>query len=243
MEVQKGMIANFGLGMPQKIGSILDEEGISDYVTMLSESGSVGGVPASGVNFGAHYNIEASCDQGDHFNFFDAGGLDLAAFGLAEVDEHGGMNVAVLNGSVKGVGGFMNISAGAKSALVVGTFTAGGIKTAVENGELKILKEGKFKKFVAKLPQNAFDAEGFVKAGKPLFYITERAVFKMTPEGLVLIEIAPGIDLQTQVLDLMDFAPIIPEGGPKLMPAEIFQENWGGLKAVVDKKPELHVVE
>ena len=90
---------------------------------------------------------------------------------------------------------------------------------------------------------SSFDAEGFVKAGKPLFYITERAVFKMTPEGLVLIEIAPGIDLQTQVLDLMDFAPIIPEGGPKLMPAEIFQENWGGLKAVVDKKPELHVVE
>ena len=237
------MRANFGLGMPQQIGSIMAEEGVSDYVTMLSESGSVGGVPASGVNFGAHYNIEASCDQGDHFNFFDAGGLDIGAFGLAEVDSKGGMNVAILNGSVKGVGGFMNISAGAKACLVVGTFTAGGIKTAVEDGKLKILKEGKFKKFVAKLPQNAFDAVGFVKSGKPLYYITERAVFQMTPEGLVLIEIAPGIDLQTQVLDLMEFTPIIPEGGPKLMPAEIFQEEWGGLKALLDSKPAVNVIE
>ena len=243
MQIQKGMRANFGLGMPQQIGSIMAEEGVSDYVTMLSESGSVGGVPASGVNFGAHYNIEASCDQGDHFNFFDAGGLDIGAFGLAEVDAKGGMNVAILNGSVKGVGGFMNISAGAKAALVVGTFTAGGIKTAVEDGKLKILKEGKFKKFVAKLPQNAFDAVGFVKSGKPLYYITERAVFQMTPEGLVLIEIAPGIDLQTQVLDLMEFTPIIPEGGPKLMPAEIFQEEWGGLKALLDSKPAVNVIE
>lgn len=243
MQIQKGMRANFGLGMPQQIGSIMAEEGVSDYVTMLSESGSVGGVPASGVNFGAHYNIEASCDQGDHFNFFDAGGLDIGAFGLAEVDSKGGMNVAILNGSVKGVGGFMNISAGAKAALVVGTFTAGGIKTAVEDGKLKILKEGKFKKFVANLPQNAFDAVGFVKSGKPLYYITERAVFQMTPEGLVLIEIAPGIDLQTQVLDLMEFTPIIPEGGPKLMPAEIFQEEWGGLKALLDSKPAVNVIE
>ena len=115
---------------------------------------------------------------------------------LQKLIQRGGMNVAILNGSVKGVGGFMNISAGAKAALVVGTFTAGGVKTAVEDGKLKILKEGKFKKFVAKLPQNAFDAVGFVKSGKPLYYITERAVFQMTPEGLVLIEIAPGIDLQ-----------------------------------------------
>jgi propionate CoA-transferase len=239
MEVQQGMMGNFGLGMPQSVGSILAEEGVSDYVTMLSESGSIGGVPASGVNFGAHYNIEASCDQGDHFNFFDAGGLDFAGFGLSEVGPDGGMNVAVLNGAVKGVGGFMNIAAGAKKIVVLGTFTAAGIKTSIVDGKLVIDKEGKFKKFIDHIELNAFDAKGVIKKGGSVTYITERAVFEMSLDGLVLTEIAPGIDLQTQVLDQMEFKPIIPEGGPKLMPAEIFQENWGGLKAILDAKGPL----
>jgi propionate CoA-transferase len=206
---------------------------------MLSESGSIGGVPASGVNFGAHYNIEASCDQGDHFNFFDAGGLDFAGFGLSEVGPDGGMNVAVLNGAVKGVGGFMNIAAGAKKIVVLGTFTAAGIKTSIVDGKLVIDKEGKFKKFIDHIELNAFDAKGVIKKGGSVTYITERAVFEMSLDGLVLTEIAPGIDLQTQVLDQMEFKPIIPEGGPKLMPAEIFQENWGGLKAILDAKGPL----
>ena len=239
MEVRQGMMGNFGLGMPQSVGSILAEEGVADYVTMLSESGSIGGVPASGVNFGAHYNIEASCDQGDHFNFFDAGGLDFAGFGLSEVDPKGGMNVAVLNGSVKGVGGFMNIAAGANRIVVLGTFTAGGIKTSVVDGKLVIEKEGRFKKFVNDVGLNAIDAVGAVKSGRPVTYITERCVFELSEEGLVLTEIAPGIDLQTQILDLMEFKPMIAEGGPKLMPAEIFQENWGGLKAYLDAQGPL----
>lgn len=239
MEVQKGMRANFGLGMPQQVGTIIAEEGVSDYLTMISESGSIGGVPAAGVNFGAHYNIIASSDQGDHFNFFDGGGLHIGMFGLSEVNQYGDLNVAVLNGAVKGVGGFMNIMAGARNVVVLGTFTAGGIKTRVEDGKLIIDQEGKFKKFIKQPVQLASDVRRRIADGKgaPL-YVTERAVFRATSEGLLLEEIAPGVDLQKDILDQMEWAPIIPEGGPKLMPAEIFQEEWGGLKALLDSKGE-----
>lgn len=239
MEVQRGMKGNFGLGMPQMIGSILAEEGESGAITMISESGAVGGVPASGANFGAHYNVESLTDQGDHFNFFDGGGLNFGAFGLSEVDANGDMNVSLLNGVLKGVGGFMNISATAKKAVVVGTFTAAGIKTSIVDGKLVIDKEGKFKKFVNKLPQNAFSMKQAVNSGHEILYVTERCVFQGTPDGLLLIEIAPGADLQKDILDQMEFAPIIPEGGPKLMPAEIFQEEWGGLSAILDAKGDL----
>lgn len=241
MEVQKGMMANFGLGMPQQVGTIIGEEGVSDYLTMISESGSIGGVPAAGVNFGAHYNVIASSDQGDHFNFFDGGGLHIGMFGLSEVNQYGDLNVAVLNGLVKGVGGFMNIMAGARNVVVLGTFTAKGLKEHVEDGKLVIDQEGQFKKFIKEPVQLASDVRRRIADGKgaPL-YVTERAVFRATPDGLLLEEIAPGVDLQKDILDQMEWAPIIPEGGPKLMPADIFQETWGngGLKAILDAKGE-----
>ncbi|MDD4239269.1 MAG: acylcoa--acetate/3-ketoacidcoatransferase [Desulfotomaculaceae bacterium] len=236
MEVPLGAKANFGLGMPQMVGSILAEEGLSDALTLISESGAIGGVPAAGVNFGAHYNVESLSDQGDHFNFFDGGGLEFGAFGLGEADKNGDMNTSLMSGVLKGVGGFMNIAATARFAVFVGTFTAGGIKTHIEDGKLVIDKEGKFKKFVNHIPQNSFSLKKAVEGGHKLLYITERCVFTGTAEGLLLSEIAPGIDLQTQILDQMEFMPIIPEGGPKLMAAELFQENWGGLKAYLEAK-------
>lgn len=236
MEVPLGAKGNFGLGMPQMIGSIMTEEGLNDVLTMISESGAIGGVPASGVNFGAHYNVESLTDQGDHFNFFDGEGLEFGAFGLGEVDQNGDLNTSLLNGSLKGVGGFMNICDGAKTAVFVGTFTAGGIKTHIEAGKLFIDKEGKYKKFVKTIPQNSFSLKSAVAAGHKIIYITERCVFEGTAEGLLLTEIAPGIDLQTQILDQMAFKPIIPKGGPKLMESGLFQENWGGLKAILEAK-------
>lgn len=238
MEVQHGMKANFGLGMPQMIGSIIAEENCSDALTLISESGAIGGVPAAGVNFGAHYNVESLTDQGDHFNFFDGGGLNFGAFGLSEVDPNGDLNTSLLNGVLKGVGGFMNIAATARKAVFVGTFTAVGIKTSVKDGKLIIDREGKFKKFVNKLPQNSFSMKTAVAQGHEILYITERCVLKGTPEGLLLAEVAPGADLQKDILDQMEFMPIIPEGGPKLMPAALFQENWGGLRAILDAKGE-----
>ena len=208
----------------------MDEEGVSKDITLISESGNIGGVPAIGPLFGSHYNVEASSDQGDHFNMFDGEGLACVGFGLSEVDPTGAMNTSILNGTVIGVGGLMNIASTAKKSVVLGTFTAGGIKTSVRDGKMVIEHEGKFKKFVNQIRQSSFSARRAVADGKEVIYITERAVFEATADGLLLTEIAPGIDLQKDILDQMEFAPIIPEGGPKLMPAEIFQETWGGLK-------------
>jgi propionate CoA-transferase len=236
MEVPLGAKANFGLGMPQMVGSILAEEGLSDSLTLISESGAIGGVPAAGINFGAHYNVESLSDQGDHFNFFDGGGLEFGAFGMGEVDRNGDLNTSLISGTIKGVGGFMNIAANAKLAVFVGTFTAGGIKTHIEDGKLVIDQEGKFKKFVKEIPQNSFSLRQAALDGHEILYVTERAVFEGTADGLKLIEIAPGIDLQTQVLDMMEFMPIIPDGGPKLMHPGLFQEKWGGLKAYLEAK-------
>ena len=230
MEFKAGIKANLGLGMPQSVGNIMDEEGVSKDITLISESGNIGGVPAIGPLFGSHYNVEASSDQGDHFNMFDGEGLACVGFGLSEVDPTGAMNTSILNGTVIGVGGLMNIASTAKKSVVLGTFTAGGIKTSVRDGKMVIEHEGKFKKFVNQIKQSSFSARRAVADGKEVIYITERAVFEATADGLLLTEIAPGIDLQKDILELMEFKPILPKGGPKLMPAEIFQETWGGLK-------------
>ena len=235
MEIRPGFKANFGIGTPTFTGNVISEEGCSDDITMISESGSIGGVPGGGRDFGAHWNIEASCDQGDHFSFFDGGGLDLGVFGLSEVDKDGNVNTSLLNGKIMGVGGFLNISATAKFAVFVGTFTAGGIECKVEDGKMVIVKEGRFKKFVKECPQLTFNAEQSLAAGNHVIFITERAVIERTKEGMILTEIAPGIDLQTQVLDQMEFMPIIPEGGPKLMDEGLFKEEWGGLKKIFGK--------
>jgi len=236
MELREGYKANFGIGTPTFLGSIMAEEGCDDLITMISESGSIGGVPGGGLDFGAHWNIEASCDQGDHFSFFDGGGLDIGVFGLSEVDKDGNVNTSLLNGKIMGVGGFANIAATAKHAVFVGTFTAGGLKCHVEDGKMVIDQEGKFKKFVNKCPQLTFNAEQSLKAGNTILFITERCVIERTTEGMVLTEIAPGIDLQKDILDQMEFKPIIPEGGPKLMDPAIFQPKWGKLREIMTQK-------
>jgi propionate CoA-transferase len=232
-EIKAGFKANFGIGTPQFIGNILAEEGCADLITMISESGSIGGVPGSGKNFGAHWNIEASCDQGDHFSFFDGGGLDIGVFGLSEADKDGNINTTLLNGALQGVGGFANIAATAKTSVFVGTFTAGGIQCKVENGEMRIVQEGRFKKFVRQCPQLSFNAGMSLKRGNKVVFITERCVIWRLEEGLVLTEIAPGIDLQTQILDQMEFVPIIPKGGPQWMDPKLFQETWGDLRKIM----------
>ncbi|MCL2026750.1 MAG: hypothetical protein FWG92_08105 [Leptospirales bacterium] len=231
MEMGIGQKCNFGIGMPQLIGSVVAEEGCSDLIVMISESGVIGGVPQPGPGFGSHINPESITEQGDHFNYFDHGGLDFGSFGLGEVDEKGGINTSMISGVLKGCGGFPNISLAAVTSVMLGAFTAGGLKTSVKDGKLVIDQEGKVRKFLKSCVQLSFNCAESIRRGKKVFYVTERAVFEGTPTGIKLIEIAPGIDLQKQVLDLMDFKPEMPEGGPKLMPAALFQENWGGLKA------------
>lgn len=230
MELHKGNKCNLGIGMPGLIPNVLLEEGVNEDVTLISESGLIGGVPAPGGDFGAHFNPTAMYCQTDHFSFFDQGGLDVAVFGLSEVDHDGNVNTTYLNGKIAGVGGFPNISANAKHSIFVGSFTAGGLKCHVEDGKMVIDQEGRFKKFVDECVQLSFNADQCLAKGNKITFITERCVIKRTKEGMILEEVAPGIDIQTQILDQMGFKPIIPEGGPKLMDSMLFEETWGALK-------------
>lgn len=230
MEIHRGDKCNMGIGMPGLIPKVLIEEGVDSEVMLISESGLIGGIPASGGDFGAHYNPEAMLNQTDHFSFFDQGGLDVAFFGLSEVDRDGNVNTTNLNGKIAGVGGFPNISANAKHSVFVGFFTAGGLKCHLEDGKLVIDQEGRFDKFVNGCRQLSFNAEQSLAKGNKVTFITERCVLVRTKEGMVLTEIAPGVDLKTQVLDHIGFDPIIPEGGPTLMDERLFQETWGHLR-------------
>lgn len=234
MEAKPGAI-NLGIGIPQGVASVLAEEGADDLVTLISESGSIGGVPGVRGDFGSHYNIESSTSQDAHFNFYDGGGLDMAAFGLGECDKDGNVNASLLNGKTFGVGGFLNVVTFAKKALIVGTFTAGGLKLKTENGKLTVLQEGKYKKFQNTVIQISYSGKFAREQGQEVLFITERAVFVLTKDGMVLTEIAPGIDLQTQVLDLMDFKPIVSKD-LKTMEADLFQEKMapGKLRSIIE---------
>ena len=232
-EIKAGNKANFGLGLPTLVPNILEEEGVADKVTLISESGLIGGIPAPGGDFGAHFNPEVMYNQTDHFSFFDQGGLDVGVFGLSEIDKDGNVNTTNLNGKIVGAGGFPHIAANAKHSIFVGSFTAHGLKCHVEDGKMVIDHEGQYIKFVNECLQITFNADECISRGNRVTYISERCVIEKTKEGLVLKEIAPGIDLQTQILDLMEFEPIIPDGGPELMDEKLFQETWGALKDII----------
>lgn len=238
MEFKPGMKCNFAIGTPTFTPSILNEEGCGHLIKMISESGSIGGVPGSGKDFGCHWNIEASCDQGDHFSFFDGGGLDSGVFGLSEVDQYGNVNTSLLNGRIMGVGGFINVSTHSHKTLFIGTFTAGGNEAEVRDGKIVITQEGKYKKFVKDVVQLTYNGPNAIANGNKLIFITERCVLEQSEKGMVLREIAPGIDMQKDILDQMEFMPVIPKGGPKLMRPSILQEEWGELKDIMEGRIE-----
>ena len=235
MEARPGTI-NLGIGIPQGVANVLAEEKAEDLVTLISESGSIGGVPGVKGDFGSHYNIESSTDQHAHFNFYDGGGLNMAAFGLGECDKEGNINASLLNGKAFGVGGFLNVVTFVQKAIIVGTFTAGGLKIKTGDGKLEVLQEGKFKKFLNNIVQVSFSGKFAREQGQEVLFITERCVIELTKDGMVLLEVAPGIDMQKQVLDLMEFKPIIPKEGVKLMDADLFKEKMtpGKLRSIIE---------
>ena len=235
MELVPDAIVNLGVGIPSDVAAVGAEERVSELMTFTTEAGGIGGVPASLPHFGQSYNGEAVIGHANQFDFYDGGGLDVAFLGLAQVDKAGNVNVSKFKGRAMGPGGFINVSQGDKKVVYCGTFTAGGLKVAIENGTLSILQEGKNQKFIDQVEQVSFSGAYAAKTGQTVVYVTERAVFTLADGQVTLIEIAPGIDLDKDVLALMDFKPQI-SPHLKQMPAGIFQPKWGQLRQIIEVK-------
>jgi propionate CoA-transferase len=209
LQIPRGAIANLGIGMPEGIARIAAEWNLLDRFVLTVESGPTGGVPAGGLSFGASLYPQAVVDQPAQFDFYDGRGLDFAALGMAQVDRTGNVNVSRYGTRLSGVGGFVNITQTARQVVFCGTFSADGLEVCVEEGRLRIRREGRVKKFVGGVEQVSFSAGRAMQVGQRVLYVTERAVFRLTRKGLELLEVAPGIDPTSQVLAHMAFKPLI----------------------------------
>lgn len=228
MELSKNACVNLGIGIPEGIASIANEEQLPG-MKMTVEAGNIGGIPSSGVGFGSATNPECTIDSPAMFDFYDGGGLDQAFLGLAECDSKGNINVSRFGPRIAGCGGFINITQSTPVVVFCGTFTAKGLKEKIGDGKLEIINEGQVKKFMKDVEQITFSSDFAKAAGQKVLYITERAVFELRDGVFTLTEIAPGIDLQKDVLDQMEFAPAIADD-LKTMDPRLFTDEVMGIK-------------
>jgi propionate CoA-transferase len=229
LEIRSGYVVNLGIGMPEAVSFAAADEGVSEMFTLTVESGIIGGVPLGGVHFGVGVNYDAMIDHPYQFDFYDGGGLDIAFLGLAQVDKGGNVNVSKFGERFVGCGGFINIAQNSKTVVFCGTLTAKNLEEKIEDGKLEILKEGNIKKFVTKVDQVTFNGEYERNLGKRVLYVTERCVFGLSERGVMLKEIAPGVDLDRDVLNQMDFRPVIADD-LAMMDPRIFGYAPMGLK-------------
>ena len=226
MELRRGDLINLGVGMPADIAKVVNEEGPIDQVTMSTESGMVGGVPSALPSFGSAYNPEAIITPNEMFDLISGGGLNMTCLGIGEIDKDGNNNVSRMGSRLTGPGGFIDISSNTPKVIFAGTLV-GKAKVKVGDGRLEILEEGAIRKFVDKVGQITFSGQ-YAPDSQEVLYVTERAVFQLIGHKLTLIEIAPGIDLEKDVLGQMGFRPEI-SPDLKTMDPSLFEEHWGKL--------------
>ena len=222
-ELPPNGVINLGVGAPDGVASVANEEKVTPYIVMTTEAGAIGGVLAGGSSFGSAANAHAIIDQNQMFDFYHGRGLDLTCLGMAECDEEGNVNTSKFGGRLNGCGGFIDISQNARAVVYCGTFTVGGLKVEIADGKLKIVQEGRARKFVKHVEQVTFSGKFAASRSQPVIYVTERCVFQLTQDGLELIEVAPGIDIERDILAHMDFKPLIQK--PMTMDARIFRDE------------------
>lgn len=200
-------VINYGVGVPDAVAKLIAARNEQHRIYQTIEHGTYGGTLMDGVLFGYARNATAMLDAATQFDFYGGGGLDVAFLGFGEFDEEGSVNVSRLGGVTVGPGGFIDIAQNARKVVFCGTLAAKGVKLATGDGRLRVLQQGAVKKLVRRVDQITFSGPQGLVRGQQVLYLTERASFRLTPEGVELFEIAPGVDLQRDVLDQMDFMP------------------------------------
>ncbi|MCL1602059.1 MAG: acyl CoA:acetate/3-ketoacid CoA transferase, partial [Actinomycetia bacterium] len=228
MELSADDVVNVGLGLPELVGRVAGEEEIHDLVTFMIDTGVIGGVPLSGFDFGAAVNREALVDHASSFDFIDGGGLDTVFLGVAECDATGNVNVSRFGNRLAGCGGAINLTQRTRNVVFLTTFSSGGLGVSISDGTMEIVTEGRFGKFIDSVDQITFSASLATTKGQNITYITERCVFELGPDGLVLAEVAPGIDVDADILDLLPFTPTVND--PTVMDPSIFAPDRMGLR-------------